>query len=81
MYTQMMAYTCNNWLTNFIGKSVDVSSRNQINLSAVWVYFAPFQTDTQVTVLLCWALFDLKTHILFLLSAILDLIPLCIMHC
>ena len=41
-----------------------------------WVYFAPFQTDTQVTVLLCWALFDLKTPILF--CCLLGLILLCI---
>ena len=46
----------------------DETSKVETGLSADWVYFAPFQTDTQVTVLLCWALSDLKTPILFLLS-------------
>ena len=46
----------------------DETSKFETGLSADWVYFAPFQTDTQVTVLLCWALSDLKTPILFLLS-------------
>ena len=46
----------------------DETSKIETGLSADWVYFAIFQTDTQVTVLLCWALSDLKTPILFLLS-------------
>ena len=49
-------------------KERNETSKVETGLSADWVYFAPFQTDTQVTVLLCWALSDLKTPILFLLS-------------
>ena len=56
---------------NIIGWSsvyIYIYSKVETGLFADWVYFAPFQTDTQVTVLLCWALSDLKTPILFLLS-------------
>ena len=52
--------------------SLIIATERETGLSADWVYFAPFQTDTQVTVVLCWALFDLTTPILFMLSFRLD---------